>query len=168
MKIRLFALISVLTISIGVPGLAKSGSVSAKRQIQAVYNRIGQAYLHRDLNGILDTRADNYTSFDPDGSVFQAGKEAERAHVLKLFAHSTRIDDKVIVLSVRLDGKNAIVVMKENYTRTQQDSIRGIGKLHETGTCRDYWISTPQGWRLSRSRVIQQTTTKTLNGQPFN
>ncbi len=142
---------------------------SPKKAIQSIYNQISIALSRKDVDAVLATRDEGYQAVTSGGRVQTDGKEAERQRLEKVFAHSTSISDKEVVQSITMMGKDAAVVVKLNYTRTQEDPERNlVGKVHEEGTERAFWVNHDGKWLLKRERGISVKTTKTVNGQPVN
>jgi ketosteroid isomerase-like protein len=140
---------------------------SPKQAIQSVYTGVSDALSRKDIDAVLATRDEGYQAITTGGRIQTDGKEAERQRLEKVFAHSTSISDKEVVQSITMIGKDAAVVVKLNYTRTQEDPERGlVGKVHEEGTERAFWVNHDGKWLLKRERGIHVKTTKTVNGQP--
>lgn len=138
---------------------------STKRAIQAVYDKISAAYSQKDTDTLLDTRTDDYTLLNPDGSVHQKGKDAERNRLLKVWTVSSSIEDHASVRKVVVSGKDVIVTLNDDYTRTQTNTQGDIGKVHEVGTVRAYLVNSPSGWQVKQERILSMTYTLTINGK---
>lgn len=140
---------------------------SPKQAIQSIYTEISAALSRKDVDAVLATCDDGYQAITSSGRVQTDGKEAERQRLEKVFAHST-ISDSELVQSVTMMGKDVAVAVKVNYTRTQEAPERGlVGKVHEEGTIRAFWVNHDGTWLLKRERGIHMRTTKTVNGQPI-
>ena len=126
-----------------------------KQAIQTVYTHISDALSSKDIDAVMATRDDGYQAITSSGRVQTDGKEAERQRLERVFAHSTSISDEEVVQFITMIGKDAAVVVKLDYTRTEEDPERGlVGKVHEEGTKRDFWVNHDGTWLLKRERGI--------------
>ena len=137
-----------------------------KQTIQKIYNKISVAYSQKDIDTIVAVCADDYQVIRRDGTIETDGKAAERERLEKVMSRSSSIVDKTIVLSLTPIGKDVAVVIKKDYTRIQESEQGLVGKFHQVGTYREFWVNTDGSWLLKRSRGLLITTTKSVNGKP--
>lgn len=159
----------------GVACVAKSTSLSAqattpeavaKRTIQAKYDQISEALRRNYAATIIATRASGYQKIDSDGSIHVANKEAEAARITRITERNEPIEDKTTVQSIELIGEGVVVTVSHDYTRTQSVPSRGlVGKLHEVGTNRAFWVKAGNDWQLKQERILHRTITRSVNGK---
>jgi ketosteroid isomerase-like protein len=137
---------------------------SAKRDIQAVYNRIAAAMKKKDIDAIAATGAPNFKTTAGTRTM-----NAEQSlNVVKQFMAAVK-EFKTVTMtveSIKLMGDSAaVVIMRSNVvaiTNPQQ------GKTHtmvSKGSSRDHWVKTGKGWLLQSVEDIPGATT-TVDGKP--
>ena len=162
---------TILVVSILICGgvmsaSAKADEMSTKQGVQALYNKISTAYKQRDADAILDTRTEDYKLLNPDGSVHVDDKDAERQRLLKIWSVASSIEDHALARKVVPSGKDAIITLDDDYTRTQSKPELGlVGKVLEVGTLRAYLVNSSSGWLIKQERIISMTSIITVNGK---
>ena len=156
----------VLLLSAATPGFSRQQPVPQKSTFQSLYAQRDAGMKRKDADAVMKTVAEGYQLFDESGSIHISSKAKERERLIRVFARASTIESKTTVDSISIVGKDAIVTVRSEYTRTQTDPARNlVGKLNEVGESRDFWISTGGVWQIRRSRTLSLTSTKTINGQ---
>jgi ketosteroid isomerase-like protein len=153
------ALLSVAIVTLQ-PAYAES---SAKLQpiIQNNYNQINAAFVRKDIKGATALFTQDYISISPEGE--KKTLEEFRSYYntlfnkfkIKLTSNKTTIKD----LAVNPNGID--VGIEQNI----EGMVAGTNKIVINQTSRNFWLKTPQGWRLKESKILTSQTT--FNGKTF-
>ncbi len=130
--------------------------------IQTNYDRINAAFVRKDVKGATAYFTPDYVSINPKGE--KQNLEAFRSHYntvlnrfnIKLTSNKTTIKD----LTVSPTGIDVSIVQQTEGT------IAGFNKIVISQTSKNFWLKTPQGWRLKQSNILTNQTT--FNGKVFN
>lgn len=166
-NVGLLASLATLVFTITAPSVfAQKQSVPNEKTFQVIYSQRDAALKRKDVAGCMKNVASGFHTFNLDGTLHTPNRNYEQNRLVRVFGKATAIESKTTVISVSLVGKNAIVTVKNDYTRTQSDPSRGLlGKYHETGKWRDFWINTGVTWQREVSRPIVLNKVNTINGQ---
>jgi ketosteroid isomerase-like protein len=145
---------------------AGADQATAKRDIQAVYNKIAAAMKRKDIDAIAATGTKDFKSIaggqsmNGEQSLAIVKQELAALNVIK----SVRMD----MVSIKFTGDNAAeTVMRSRVVA----AVSRKGKTHtlvSTGSSHDHWVKTPdKGWLL-QSVEDMPGATMTLDGKPYN
>ncbi len=133
--------------------------VSAADAIRAVYGQINQEFQHRNPDAAMALFTPDYTLTDENG------KKLTRAQAIQNYRDTMRdvrsMQTTFDLISVTPVSGGEWAEMKMHSQGTGQKRIlfahiRGTftNDLH----VRDFWVSTPQGWRLKYRQTLQDET----------
>jgi hypothetical protein len=130
--------------------------------IQTNYDRINAAFVRKDVKGATSYFTPDYVSINSKGE--KQNLEQFRSHYntvlnrfsIKLTSNKTTIKD----LAVSPTGIDVSIVQQTEGT------IAGFNKIVISQTSKNFWLKTPQGWRLKQSTILTNQTT--FNGKVFN
>jgi Domain of unknown function (DUF4440) len=130
--------------------------------IQTNYDRINAAFVRKDVKGATAYFTPDYVSINPKGE--KQNLEQFRSHYntvlnrfsIKLTSNKTTIKD----LAISPTGIDVSIVQQTEGT------IAGFNKIVISQTSKNFWLKTPQGWRLKQSTILTNQTT--FNGKVFN
>ncbi len=79
------SLIAPLALCLALPAAAKPAAPAppARREIQAIYNKINAAAMQKDVDGVYAFNSDDYTMIDTKGHVHEPSEERDTPHSLK-------------------------------------------------------------------------------------
>jgi len=155
----LAASIAILVSGAGV-SLA-DGTAEVARAIQEQYNAKNDAIAKKDIAAVWKIRTKDYTDVN-DGIV--RGATELQSKQARLFEMATSLQATSTVESVTLNGKTAVVRVRESGTivmrnpQTKQDVI-----LKSEGYWLETWVMDGRKWLTSQSKGI--TNAITVNGK---
>ncbi|HEY4002598.1 MAG TPA: hypothetical protein VGO93_27240 [Candidatus Xenobia bacterium] len=138
-------------------GTARAGMTS-RQAIERAYATQAEAASLRFVPGMLSIRTPDFQAFDPDGhAVDLAG---ERQQYQRLLEQAVQVTDAVHVLAFRpMGAERAFCQAQETLDLVQLTDCTPVLQRF-TALSVDEWVLTPRGWKLRRSRVLNQTLTK--------
>jgi ketosteroid isomerase-like protein len=158
------ALLSTALAALAIVTLAPK-QVVANPLIQAIvqtnYNQINAAFLRKDIKGATALFTPDYVSISPEGE--KQTLTEFRTHYNNLFSHFDikLTSNKTIIKNIAVNSNGVDVAIEQ---RTE-GLIAGSNKLEIAQTSRNFWLKTPQGWRLKQSKILTNQTT--FNGKTF-
>jgi ketosteroid isomerase-like protein len=159
---------SLLAIAIGSvaivtiqPAFAQTKSI-LQPTIQTSYNKIGAAFIRKDIKGATAYFTPDYVNISTKG---------EKQTLAEFQTHYDNLFNR---FSIKLTSNKSIIksiVVKPDgldvaIEQRTEGTIAGINKIIINQTSSDIWMKTPQGWRLKQSKILTNQTT--LNGQTFS
>ncbi|MHB2016717.1 MAG: hypothetical protein ACYCW6_07195 [Candidatus Xenobia bacterium] len=131
----------------------------AQQAIRAAYDRCQEAAELRFVEGMLSDRTPDFQAQDPRGKPLNLRFERRRLRSMlnrALTVHdSTHIDNFSCS-----DGKHAMCHIRDDFELLMPAPDNSF--LHYTihSVCEDNWLLTSEGWRLRKTRIVQQTVEK--------
>lgn len=144
-----------LALCLTLPAAAQPNTApSARREIQAVYNKIDAALARKDIDTALDYDADDCEFYNRKGHLMEAG--GGRQELEDLAEKVDTIQETTKILSFTGTSTEATVTVKTHTVAGASNRINGrAAKGIFDEVARDYWVKTDDGWRRKRSRVLQ-------------
>lgn len=143
-----------LALWLALPAASKPAPVpSARREIQAIYNKIDAAAMRKDVDGVYDFDSDDYTLIDSKGHVREPSEGRQE------FEQALEVVDSIKAASVIQSfvgtGDEATVTVKEHMVARVANNANGRAiRITAGDVARDHWVKTPDGWRRTRTRIL--------------
>jgi ketosteroid isomerase-like protein len=153
-------LISVMIVTIR-PGHAGTNS-KVQPIIQTSYDRINAAFLRKDIKGATALFTPDYVSISPEGEKKTLAEFREHYDNLFTRFNIKLTSNKTTIKNIDINPTGADVAIEQK----TEGTIAGFNKIVINQTSRNFWLKTPQGWRLKESKILTNKTT--FNGQTFN
>jgi hypothetical protein len=149
--------VSIVTVQ---PGFAE---ISPKIQptIQTNYDRINAAFLRKDIKEATALFAPDYVSISPDGKKQTLSEFREHYDNLFNRFNIKLTSNKTTIKNIDTNGTGIDVAIEQK----TEGTVAGFNKIVINQTSRNFWLKTPQGWRLKESKILTNQTT--FNGQTF-
>jgi len=144
-----------LALCFALPAAAKPAapSPSARREIQAIYNKISAAAMQKDVDGVYAYDSDDYTLIDKKGHTHEPSEERQE------FEQALEIVDSVqaasVIQSFAGTDAEATVTVKEHMVARVANHANGRAvKITAGDVAREHWVKTADGWRRTRTRIL--------------
>ena len=137
----------------------------ARAAIQANYNAIDAAFEHRELDRAYTFFAPQYVSIDRSGK--RTGKTEAREYNANLLKKVKTLKAQTQVTACVLSKGGAEVTTHQTAKITAEARILFVRKTVHVQTqshTRDFWVQTPQGWRITESRILSDQSA--VDGKP--
>lgn len=160
---KLPALLFALCACASVAHAKDDGHDKDRAFITKAYADVDKAIKNKDADSASAYIAEDYVSINRDGKEDVHGKAEEIALVRKIIAYAPDATTQITVSSVSFDKQGATVLNTDTFTGT----ITHNGEKHVlsiTGTYRDLWVKSGDGWLEKRSQSL--TETSTMDGKP--
>ncbi len=126
---------------------------SARREIQAIYNRVNAAVMQKDVDGAYDFDSDDYTVIDTKGHVHESSEW--RQEFEQALEEVDSIKAVSVIQSFTGTGDEATVTVKEHMVARIANNANGRAvKITVGDVARDHWVKTADGWRRTRTRIL--------------
>ena len=148
-----------------LPPSARADATSdARRTLQTLYDNMNKAAAKKDLNGVLAYTAPDFVATGVKGE--KRTMADLRAQLTQIFPLLQSWSGASRIQQVTLKGgSTATVVVRENVRMVMVNPQTGQkAVLDSTGTSRDVWVKSGNGWRMKQSRTLSSKTL--LNGKP--
>lgn len=159
------ALITLSILATGKPatGLPPPPAQNARKEIEASYRQMAQALLRKDLPGILRFYLPDYTRLDTSGTRLHR-MQFKQALLRVLRSQRAVREMRFRILAFRAHRTTATVTARA-YLRAQVMAMNGqeqpvpeqTYEMAATWPFREFWIRTPQGWRIRTTRLLAPT-----------
>ncbi|MCS6777403.1 MAG: nuclear transport factor 2 family protein [Chloroherpetonaceae bacterium] len=136
---------------------------NARKEIEAAYRQLAQALQRKDLPGAMRFYLPDYTRFDASGTRFH---RAQFKQALTRVLRSQRAvqEMRFRILTFRAHHTTATVTARA-YLRAQVVAMDGRERpvagqtyaMAATWPFREFWVRTPQGWRIRTTRLLAPT-----------
>ena len=134
-------------------GAGPGKTPSARRELQAIYNQINAAAAQKDVDGVFNYDAPDYSTVDPKGHVFEGSYG--RQELQDLMNAVDTVKGTTTIKSYTGTDTDATVVVKDHYVFLASNLATGrMIKLSGDDLSRDYWVKTEDGWRRKRTRIL--------------
>jgi ketosteroid isomerase-like protein len=160
-KTILSAILMSVTIVTIRPGHAGTNS-KVQPIIQTSYDRINAAFLRKDIKGATALFTPDYVSISPEGEKKTLAEFREHYDNLFTRFNIKLTSNKTTIKNIDINPTGADVAIEQK----TEGTIAGFNKIVINQTSRNFWLKTPQGWRLKESKILTNKTT--FNGQTFN
>ena len=121
-------------------------SKPVRRALEAQYEKIMQANLHQDLQGIMDLRTPGFQAHMPNGETWDF--ERSKEYTQRAFEQvKQNLNLRFVINEIDVHEGSAAAEIEQHWSRIQ---IKG-GQLRRVDTSalqRETWVKTPQGWKL--------------------
>lgn len=125
----------------------------AKQTFQPLYDQLDKANANKDSNIILSMHSPDYLTFDAKGE--EHNLDHVREGMLKTFEKYKTIHFKTVVRSAKVVKDGAAVVARTQGILIRDSSVPGQEVTITTDEMdRDYWIKSPDGWKLKQERTL--------------
>jgi hypothetical protein len=137
---------------------------SARKAIQAGYDRMAAAAGRRDVDGWLALKTPDFVSVSLDGT--ENGLEGRRTMMRLVFATVERVKARTVIVGFKLlSPSRARAVVHDHTEMTFARPDKKVSTMIIDTDAESTWIKTPAGWRESRSRSLEERGT--LDGRPM-
>ncbi len=130
-----------------------SKSPPARRELQAIYNKMNAEAMQRNADALYDYNSDDYVLMDAKGRVYDAAEGRQ-----DLTAVLDQVDSIRAVTTIEgFSGTDteATVTIKDRAVIGLANNANGRAiKFTFNDTARDHWIKTEEGWRRTRTRIL--------------
>lgn len=129
--------------------------------IRAVYDQLNAAFVQGDVARVLSYCTPDYTDVDPKGGT--RNRDEARRHYQDERRQVKTMHSRYTVQVLDSTDAGTLVEFKMHTDGTGEKRIL-FAKFHGTFTndllVRDFWVDTPQGWRLKhRQTLLDETRT---------
>ena len=136
------------------PSSAKTAAPSARREIQAIYNKIDAAINRKDVDTAFDYDADDCQYYDKKGHLLEEG--SGRQEVVDLLDQVDTVKETTVITSFTGSDAEATVTAKTHVVLFASNNANGRAiKVAFDDISRDYWVKSDDGWKRKRSREIK-------------
>lgn len=144
-----------LVLCLTLPAAAQPAAApSARREIQAAYNKIDAALARKDIDTALDYDTDDCEFYNRKGQLMDAG--GGRQELEDLVEKVDTVQETTKILSFMGTSTEATVTVRSHTVARASNRINGrAAKGIFDEVARDYWVKTDDGWRRKRSRMLQ-------------
>lgn len=133
------------------PSAAKTTVPSARREIQAIYNKIDAALARKDVDTVADFNTDDCAFYGPNGKLLSS--DGGRQELVDLLENIDTFQRTAVITSFTGTNAEATVTVKDHTVQATKNNINGRAiKLVTDEVFREYWIKTDDGWKRKRSR----------------
>lgn len=134
--------------------LAAAQTVTARKAIQASYDKTCEAAGLKFIDGVWSVRTRDFKAFDPAGNSVNLDFERDRYQRLLAPALSVKKTAKILSFE-QLDDSNVSCSVQEVYVVEYTAPGKPVKVVWESRS-QDRWLKTKRGWRISESRVTHQ------------
>ena len=125
----------------------------ARREIQAIYNKIDAAAMQKNVDGVYDFDSDDYTLIDKKGHVHEASEGRQEMEQALEVVDSVKATS--IIQSFTGTDTEATVTVKDHVVVRIANNASGRAiKLTSDDVAREHWVKTADGWRRTRTRIL--------------
>ena len=136
------------------PGAAKAAVPPARREIQAIYNKIDAAIDQKDVDTAFDYDADDCKYYDKKGRLLEEG--SRRQEVVDMLDQVDTVKEITVITSFTGSDTEATVTAKTHVVLIASNNANGRAiKIAFDDISRDYWVKSDDGWKRKRSREIK-------------
>ena len=146
---------ALLALCFVLPAGAKpSASVpTARRELQAIYNKINAAAMQKDVDSVYAYDSDDYTLIDKKG---QAHEPSEGRQEME---QGLEVADSVTATSViqsftGTDTEATVTIKEHAVVRIGNTTTGRAVKITADDTAREHWVKTADRWRRTRTRIL--------------
>ena len=126
---------------------------NARREIQAIYNKINAAAMQKDVDGVYAFDSDDYTVIDKKGHVHEASEGRQEMEQGMEVVDSLKATS--LIQSFAGTSTEATVTVKEHAIVRIANSTTGRAvKIIADDTAREHWIKMEDGWKRTRTRIL--------------
>lgn len=158
--LRFFSLFSLALIAFALilPAAAKPAAAppAARREIQAIYNKIDAALSRKDVDTVADYDAEDCEYFNKRGRRLDAG--SGRQALIDLLDNVDSVKRTTTITSFTATDADATVMVRDHVVSAAANRITGRAvRVVSEEVFRDYWVKTDDGWKRKRTREIKGT-----------
>ena len=136
------------------PSTARAAMPSARREIQATYNKIDAAIDRKDVDTAFDYDADDCQYYNKKGQLMEEG--SGRQEVVDLLEKVDTVKETTVITGFAGSDADAVVTAKAHVVLAAANNANGRAtKIAFDDISRDYWVKTDDGWKRKRSREIK-------------
>ena len=128
-------------------------SPTARREIQAIYNKINAAVMQKNVDGAYDFDSDDYTIIDNKGHVHEASEGRQEMEQGMEVADSIKATS-VIQSFVGTDAEATVTVKDHIVVRIANNANGRAVKISADDIAREHWVKMADGWRRNRTRIL--------------
>jgi hypothetical protein len=144
---------------------AAADDATARKELQAAYDRIVAAYKARDVKGIMAVCTGDYTGRLVNGkTVTRDQQEAIWKQHIDRWTSLREFSATIGKAAIRSD--RATVTADWRITAIFTDPQGKGHLLRYQGSSRDDWLRTTEGWKVQRSEDLTEQVT--VDGKPLN
>lgn len=166
MRRRYFCLIA-LTALLGGSCLAPvmaDATADAKKEIQALYDKMDAAAAKKDVKGMTASLDPNYVAVSASGQKMTL--QQMKGQMTQLMAMLKEIKTKTVIQKITLKGKTATVNSKQSLTSTGTNpQSQQPMKIEVQDTSTNTWVKSGATWKLKETKSL--STKQFLNGKPI-
>ena len=148
-------LLTPLTLCLAPPATSKPAAPvpSARRELQAIYNKIDAAAMRKDVDGVYDFDGDDYTVIDTKGHAHEPSEWRQDFEQALEFVDSVKAVS--VIQSFEGTDTEATVTVKEHIVaRVGNTTTHRTAKVTTDDVAREHWVKTADGWRRTRTRIL--------------
>ncbi len=150
----------VLPLALGLAGLAPWAAAkptpqgpAARREIQAIYNKINAAAMQKNVDGVYDFDSDDYTVIDQKGHAHEASEG--RQELEQALEVMDSVKATTVIQSFAGTDAEATVTVKDHVVARMANTTTGRAiRITADDVSRDHWVKTEDGWRRNRTRIL--------------
>lgn len=133
-----------------------------RQELERAYQANGAGFLAGDPDAVMRLRHPHYHTVDHLGQLSTRQQMSDRtAMLISRVVKWDKLSEEI--LSLEVHGDTAIVVVRQQTVRTQNDAQGNPRNLDTKVTQREWWRCTPEGWRMWRVDDIRDRETR-VNG----
>ncbi len=126
---------------------------AARREIQAIYNRINAAAMGKNVDGVYAYDSDDYTVIDQKGRTHEPSEG--RQDLEQALEVMDTVKASTVILSFTGTDAEATVTVKEHVALSIANTTTGrAARITADDTAREHWVKTDDGWRRTRTRIL--------------
>ena len=125
----------------------------ARRELQAIYNKINAAAARKDVDGVYAYDADDCTFVDRRGRVHDASDGRQELEEVMEVIDSLKVTSTIQGF-VGTDTEATVTVKDHAVARLANATSGRAVRFTGDAVSRDYWAYTAQGWRRKHSRLL--------------
>ncbi len=159
----LIALVALLGGSCLAPAMADA-TADAKKEIQALYDKMDVAAAKKDVKGMTASLDPNYVAISAQGQKMTL--QQMKGQLTQIMTMLKEIKTKTVILKIALKGKTATVNTKQSLTSngTNPQSQQAM-KLEVRDTSTNTWVKSGTTWKLKETKSL--SSKQFLNGKPI-
>lgn len=125
----------------------------ARREIQAIYNKINAAAMQKDVDGVYAFDSDDYMLIDKKGHTHEPSEGRQEMEQAMEFLDSIKAASAI--QSFTGTDSEATVTIKEHVAVRVGNTTTGrAARFTSDDTAREHWVKTADGWRRTRTRIL--------------
>jgi ketosteroid isomerase-like protein len=131
---------------------ATSADDIARREIQAQYDRLSEAFSREDLETVLSFRTPDFQTIGPDGRHLNYAEMADYSRGW-FELNEPPIDVRIMIQEIEMRGPDeaAVTVFQEGSRRQRVEGT--LRTVRHSVIQRETWVRTPAGWKV---RMVDQ------------